>query len=134
VKDAALRRFERDALAACLVSAVGAMLVPRGGWRVAAGVVGGGLLIGCSYWGIKSGVEGLVRGTNRGRRRIAWPLVLFAGRYALLVFLAYVMIARLRLHPIGLLIGASSVVVAAAVEAVRTVWKSSTTSSGSSSL
>jgi len=43
----------------------------------------------------------------------------FAGRYALLGFLAYVMIARLRLHPVGLLIGVSSVVAAAAIEAVR---------------
>ena len=33
-----------------------------------------------------------------------------AGRYALLAVLAYVMIARLRLHPIGLVVGASSLV------------------------
>jgi hypothetical protein len=129
VKDAALKRFERDAVAACLASAVIATVVPAGGWRVAAGVLGGGMLIGVSYWGIKSGVERLVQGTSGGRRRIVWPLVLFAGRYALLLFLAYVMIARLRLHPIGLLIGASSVVVAAAIEAGRT-WKNSTTNFG----
>jgi hypothetical protein len=44
-------------------------------------------------------------------------------RYALLGFLAYVMIARLRLHPIGLLVGASSVPAAAFVEAVRLLVK-----------
>lgn len=122
-----LRRIERDALIACVVSAVAALVVPRGGWRVAAGALGGGALVAISYWGIKSGVAGLVgvaeaAGRRRGsvrRRSIAWPLVLFVGRYALLVFLAYVMIVRLRLHPIGLLIGVSSVVVAAAIEAAR---------------
>ena len=46
-------------------------------------------------------------------------------RYALLVLLAYVMIARLRLHPLGLLAGASSVVVAASVEACRLLLKKS---------
>ena len=49
-----------------------------------------------------------------------------AGRYALLGFLAYVMIARLRLPPLGLLAGASSIVAAVAVEAVRLLMKKST--------
>ena len=40
-------------------------------------------------------------------------------RYALLGFGAYVMIARLRLPPLGLLAGASSIVAAVTVEAVR---------------
>lgn len=59
------------------------------------------------------------------RPRLPWrarPIVAaarFAGRYALLGFLAYVMITRLRLHPVGLLIGVSSVVAAVIVEAVR---------------
>jgi len=48
-----------------------------------------------------------------------------AGRYALLAFLAYVMIARLRLHPLGLLAGASSIVAAVTVEAVRVLVKKS---------
>jgi hypothetical protein len=33
--------------------------------------------------------------------------------------LAYVMIARLRLHPVGLIVGASSLVASASFEAVR---------------
>jgi hypothetical protein len=44
-------------------------------------------------------------------------------RYALLGLLAYVMIARLRLHPWGLLAGASSVVAGASLEAVRLALK-----------
>lgn len=46
-------------------------------------------------------------------------LLRLAGRYALLALMAYGMIARLRLHPIGLLIGMSSLVVAVSLEAIR---------------
>ena len=42
-----------------------------------------------------------------------------AGRYALLGLGVYRMIVRLRLHAIGVLIGASSLVAAASFEAVR---------------
>jgi hypothetical protein len=49
------------------------------------------------------------------------------GRYALLGFLAYVMIARLRLPPLGLIAGASSVVAAATIEAVRLLLKKTKT-------
>ena len=55
------------------------------------------------------------------KRKLAFALATFAGRYALLAFMAYVMIARLRLHPIGLIVGASSIVVAAGIEALRHV-------------
>ena len=41
------------------------------------------------------------------------------GRHTLLGVVAYVIIARLRLHPVGVLLGASAVVLAAAREAVR---------------
>jgi hypothetical protein len=53
----------------------------------------------------------------------ARTLLKVAGRYALLVLLAYVMIARLRLHPVGVLAGLSSVVVAVGIEALRIVVK-----------
>jgi len=45
--------------------------------------------------------------------------VKLAGRYALLALAAYVMIVRLRLHAVGVLIGASSLVAAATLEALR---------------
>lgn len=55
----------------------------------------------------------------RGRPSAAGLAAGMAGRYALLALLAYVMIARLRLPPLGLLAGASSVVAAVGLEAVR---------------
>ena len=95
------------------------------GVSAAAGVIGGGVLIGVSAFALASGIGG-VAGLFDGsapvteRRRIARSAVLkLAGRYALLGFLAYVMIARLRLHPLGVLAGASSVAAAAFVEAAR---------------
>ncbi len=56
---------------------------------------------------------------------VGWIVMKVFTRYALLVLLAYVMIARLRLHPLGLLAGASSVVAAASVEACRLLLKKS---------
>jgi len=44
------------------------------------------------------------------------------GRYALLLGAGYVMIGRLHLHPLGVLVGVSAVVVAAMLEAVRS-WR-----------
>ncbi|MBE3071419.1 MAG: hypothetical protein IMZ67_00455 [Acidobacteria bacterium] len=43
----------------------------------------------------------------------------FLGRYALLAVLAYVMLTRLRLHPVGVVIGVSVPAVAAAMQLVR---------------
>ena len=48
-------------------------------------------------------------------------LALIIVRYALLALAGYIMIARLRLHPIGLLAGASSIVAAVTVEAAT--WR-----------
>ena len=95
---------------------------------MAAGVLGGGLLIGISFYTLGSGVAAIVAAASGGkppRERLAGSLLKLVLRYALLGFLAYVMIARLRLHPIGLLLGASSVVAAAFVEAVRLFAKKS---------
>jgi hypothetical protein len=52
-----------------------------------------------------------------GARMLA--MAKFIGRYALLAVAAYVMLTRLRLHPVGMLVGVSAPVVAAAVLAVR---------------
>lgn len=67
------------------------------------------------------GGEEAGKATPRRGTAAASALVRLAGRYALLAFLAYVMIARFRLHPVGLLIGVSSLPFAASVEAVRAV-------------
>lgn len=130
-KDPALGRIERGALVWCGLITLGALAWRRGSPDVALGVLGGGALVGASYWAIKSSVtrltEALARraGTSEGgpgeRPRLGLALAVFALRYALLGLLAYVMIARLRLHPVGLLLGASSMVAAAAIEATRAV-------------
>ena len=87
-------------------------------WRAGVAVIGGGLLIGVSFLSITGGVNDLA-----ARRRTGRAVLKIAGRYALLAFLAYVMIARLRLPPLGLIAGASSVVAAAGAEALRLIVK-----------
>ena len=130
--DPSLRRIERTSVVVCLVMAAAALAIARGAPGPALGVLGGGILIGVSYRAIRSGVNGLVDLPGRpvdpdrpheGRPRLAWTVTKLATRYALLAVLAYVMIARLRLHPVGLLVGASSVVAAASVEALRLLLK-----------
>jgi hypothetical protein len=107
-----IQRLQRNAIIACAGMALLAALIARSLWWAAA-VIGGGLLIGISFVAIASGVSGI--GADR---RPGFLLLKVTGRYALLGFLAYVMIARLRLPPIGLIAGASSFAVAAAVESV----------------
>ena len=126
--DAVLRRVERTAIGICGSMAIAAWALARAPWPAAA-VLAGGLLVGTSYWSIKSSLSGLIVGeaargehARASRGRIALQL---AGRYALLAFMAYVMIVRLRLHPLGLLAGASSIVAAVTVEAVRVLVKKS---------
>lgn len=136
--DPLVRRIGRDSAVICVVTAAAAAAV--WGWPVAASVLGGGLLIGISFYTIGSGVSAIVTAASGDGAASATPgeaasrsasrrttlgrsLIRLAVRYALLGFLAYVMIARLRLHPIGLLVGASSVPAAAFVEAARLLVK-----------
>ena len=118
--DPLVDRIGRTSIIICLVFA--AVALALWGVRVAAGVLGGGLLIGISFYTLGHGVAALVLAATGGgtaRKAVAGTLLKLVLRYALLGFLAYVMIARLRLHPVGLLAGASSVPAAAFVEAVR---------------
>jgi hypothetical protein len=132
--NAFLRRLESTAIVACLAMAGLAMAFSSGRTAPALAVLGGGLLIGFSYWTIGSGIGALGTVFTASRTatdraapppRVAWTMAKVVVRYALLALLAYVMIARLRLHPLGLLAGASSVVVAASVEAFRLLLKKS---------
>jgi hypothetical protein len=132
--DPLLRRLERTATVVCGMMAIAALALGKGDWRPAGGVLGGGVLIAVSYRTIGAGVSGLVDlfarpgepgHAERRPPRIGRTMLLVTGRYALLALLAYVMIARLRLHPVGLLAGASSVVAAAAIEAGRLLMKKS---------
>lgn len=126
---ALLRRVEHTAIVFCGAMAIAALAIAHGSPWPAVAVLAGGILVGTSYWSIKSGLSGLIDATaapggnaRAPRGRIALQL---AGRYALLGFMAYVMIVRLRLHPLGLLAGASSIVAAVTVEAVRVLVKKS---------
>jgi hypothetical protein len=110
VVDPFRRRLERTAVGVCVGMAALALVLARGRPATALGVLAGGFLIGVSYWTIGLAVYG---------EKVPWTLARVVLRYALLALLAYVMIARLRLHPVGLLAGASSVVAAAAIEACR---------------
>jgi hypothetical protein len=127
VHDPLLERLQRTAAVCCIAMAVVAVVITRD-WWTALSVVGGGVLIGISFVSIRGGVETLIPRHGSGRaadeQRATHPnkgraLARMVGRYALLALLAYVMIARLRLHPLGLVAGASSVVAAAALEAGR---------------
>jgi hypothetical protein len=122
-RDPFLRRLEVTALVACAAMAVAALVWSRGRPGPPIAVLAGGVLIAFSYWTMGAGVDSL--GRHHGRPRTAWIVARILARYALLLLLAYVMIARLRLHPLGLLAGASSVVAAASVEAVRLLLKKS---------
>ena len=125
-RDPLLQRLERTAIAACLLMTAAALILAHGRPGPALGVLAGGLLIGVSYWTIGSSLTALAKSVTDAsapRPRIALTTAKVTGRYALLTLLAYVMIARLHLHPLGLLAGASSVVVAASIEAIRFLLK-----------
>jgi hypothetical protein len=97
-----------------------------------------------SYWAIKGGVDVVVDVVGRrdrdqatdastereggpalpARRRVGLAVKFFT-RYALLAVGAYVMLTCFRLHPVGLLAGAMTPFVAAAVLAVRSSRASS---------
>ena len=121
--DVLLARVQRNAAICCAVMMAIAAAVF--GWASAAAVLGGGLLVGVSYLLLKSGIVGLTGGDidsshrTPARANPGFAALKLVVRYALLAFLAYVMIARLRLRPLGFIAGASSVVVAAALEAGR---------------
>ncbi len=135
--DVLLKRVERTAVVVCALMAVVALALTRGRFLPAVAVLCGGALASVSYRLIVAGAGGMADtmapratdGPPAGRvapARVAHPAVTAAivgGRYALLALLAYVMIARLRLPPLGLLAGASSVVAAVSIEAFRFLLK-----------
>ena len=118
--DPLVRRIVRTAVVICLLFTATAWV--WWGAAMAIGVLGGGLLIAISLFTIGGGVSAIVAaasGQAPGRQSLTVTLLKVVVRYALLGFLAYVMIARLRLHPLGLLVGATSITAAVFVEAVR---------------
>jgi hypothetical protein len=117
-----LRRVARNTAAVCLVVAAATWAIAPARPLFALGVVGGGVLVAVSFWAISGLAAALgVRAENGEIRGIshAFPLVKFFTRHAIIALSGYVMMVRLQLDPVGMLIGVTSVVVAAAVEAVR---------------
>jgi hypothetical protein len=119
--DAQLRRIVRGTLVAC--AALMALAAVAGGARAALGVAAGALVVGVSYRGVRAGIDAMIANgvgsTQRGASSPAWGFVRFITRFAMLGGVAYVMMVRLRAHPGWMLAGASSLVAAAACEAVR---------------
>ena len=114
-----LARIERRAIISATVIFAVALAWPSAGPPVAAGVLGGAILAGISSLGIRRGVDGVtaaISGGNGTRGGLVRALTMLVGRYALLALIAYVMISRLRLSPLGLLMGVSVIPVAAAIE------------------
>jgi hypothetical protein len=114
-----LRRIERDAVIACIGMTVAALVVWPRTMAAAGGVLGGGVLIGLSYWAIRGVVDGMLAAGVEGRWRGRRVLVKFVTRHAILALAAYGMMARLRVDPVALLVGVTSLGVAAAAEAIR---------------
>jgi hypothetical protein len=131
--DPVIGRIARTAAVACVAATAGALLLRPDRPSLAAGIVGGGVLVFVSLFAIRGSIDAVLSsagapdgggpaaagGTGTPGRAGAATAVKLAGRFALLALAAYVMIARLRLHPVGLLIGASSLVAGATLEAVR---------------
>jgi hypothetical protein len=112
----------RDTVLATAALAAGGFLWSPGQPRLALGILGGGALVGLSMWAIRGVVEGLTMRSETGEIRPVsrgFPLVKFFTRHAILALTAYVMMVRLHLDPVGMFVGVTSVVVAAAVAAAR---------------
>jgi hypothetical protein len=128
--DPFFQRLTRGAIGFCLLAAAAALVLTRD-WPMPGGVLGGGLLVGISLWAIRSSVDAMLAVMTSGdeaakaaaRRQAAAATFRLVSRYALLGLTAYVMIARLRLHPVGLLIGASSLVASAVLETGRVLTR-----------
>ena len=130
-----IERIARTTAVVCVVLAAVAAMWTRG---VVAplGVLGGGALIGLSYWAIASTVDALTAraappeaGQDKTpgettRIRAGLHLVKIFTRHGMLALAAYVMMVRLHLDPVGLLAGVSSLGVAVAVEVLRDLrWR-----------
>lgn len=121
-----IARIARDTAWSCLVIAVLFALWTRT-LSAPLGVIGGGLLIGLSFWAIRGTVDTLIALRSGGESRVEsarFSLVKFFTRHVILALAAYGMMVRLHLAPVGLLAGVSSLGVAVAVEALRDLrWR-----------
>ena len=121
-----IERIARDTALVCGFLALMAALWFRNA-AVPLGVLGGGLLIGLSFWAIRGSIEAFVgvrSGGETGGKPARFHLVKFFTRHAMLALAAYGMMVRLQLDPVAMLVGVTSLGVAVAVEAVRSLrWR-----------
>jgi hypothetical protein len=140
-----IKRIARDTALACVAIALVFFLFKR---TLAAplGVLGGGLLIGLSFWAIRSTVDTLIavqpsRSRESGgaanamageaakadevaRKSPRFALVKFFTRHGIVALAAYGMMVRLHVDPLGVLLGVTSLGIAAGVEALRDLrWR-----------
>ena len=132
-----IARVARDTAVACVAIAV-VFLVWKRTLAAPLGVLGGGLLIGISFWAIRGTVDALVmlrqslphgsvndaKAGETGRISTVFLLVKFFTRHVIVALAAYGMMVRLHLEPLGLLAGVSSLFMAVAIEVLRDLrWR-----------
>ena len=120
-----IERIARNTVLACVAIAV-LFAIWKRSIVASLAVVGGGLLIGISFWAIASAVDQLILRSQgeTGLKTAGFSLVKFFTRYAIVALAAYGMMVRLRVDPMGLLLGVSSFGVAVAVEVLRDLrWR-----------
>jgi hypothetical protein len=121
-----LDRIVRNAAVVCALVALIYTLAQRS-WLAGISVIGGGVLIGISYWAIRGVVEAAVARRDSDESpsvSIRFPLVKFFTRHVILALAAYGMMVRLHLDPLGVLAGVSSLVIGVAVEVLRDLrWR-----------
>ena len=122
-----IARIARDTALACVAIAAVFALWKRD-LAAPLGVLGGGLLIGLSFWAIRGTVDTLIVASIRAAKPAGIPrgfaLVKFFTRHGIVALAAYGMMVRLHLDPVGLLAGVSSLGVAVGVEALRDLrWR-----------
>jgi hypothetical protein len=121
-----IARVARDTAIACIAIAM-LFLIWKRNVGSPLGVLGGGLLIGMSFWAIRGTVDALIglrSSGETGRISTVFVLVKFFTRHAIVALAAYGMMVRLHLDPLGLLAGVSSLGVAVGVEALRDLrWR-----------
>jgi len=132
-----IERIARGTAVACIVIAMLFAIATR---TLAAplGVLGGGVLIGLSFWAIRGAVDALIshhpglprrsgedaKAGETGGKSAGFSLVKFFTRHAIVALAAYVMMVRLHLEPVGMLAGVSSLGIAVAIESFRDVrWR-----------
>jgi hypothetical protein len=104
-----------------------ALALQRGQMSGALGVIGGGALMAYSFRAIRGGVDGLVQRlapgvaatAPRAPVNLVWAVTRVVLRYAVIGFVAWVLLVKLHAHPLGLFAGVTAPVIALAAEAVR---------------